>query len=75
MDPFVTLVSKLAQNLLGVSHSKDSVFVSSGYRSISATDIVAAPNVEPSYGVFHVGPVNIQRTLVLTWEADAVRHG
>ncbi|CAJ1363241.1 unnamed protein product, partial [Effrenium voratum] len=39
----------------------DSVFVSSGYRSISATDIVAAPNVEPSYGVFHVGPVNIQR--------------
>lgn len=45
--------------------TQDGSFVSSGYRSVAASDILEAPFVIAEHrDVFHVGPVNMKRTLV-----------
>eukprot|EP00913_Durusdinium_trenchii_P012547 g11782.t1 len=43
-------------------HVADGTFISSGYRSVAAMDILEAPYIIPEHrDVFHVGPVNMKR--------------
>ena len=51
--------------------TQDGSFVSSGYRSVAASDILEAPFVIAEHrDVFHVGPVNMKRTLVAQFLGD-----